>query len=103
LTAAIVACRLARELHKAQPVELKVAGRAERMHVEALATVASEMLVLEVLAVIAAHCCGGLIRCGGSTRTIATSTRHRRPSPLALAGRDPVSSGDCRAGRLLIV
>jgi hypothetical protein len=41
-------CRLARKLHAAQPIALRVAGDAERMHVEALATVPVELLILDV-------------------------------------------------------
>jgi hypothetical protein len=41
-------CKLARELHKAQPIALKVAGLAERMHIEALATVPVEVLILDI-------------------------------------------------------
>jgi hypothetical protein len=48
-------CRLARALHEEQPIALKVAGAAEKMHVEALATADPEMLILEVLAGAAAH------------------------------------------------
>jgi hypothetical protein len=43
-----ILCRLARELHKEQPIALKVAGEAERMHIEALATVPVELLILDV-------------------------------------------------------
>ena len=41
-------CRLARKLQEAQPITLRVAGLAERMHVEALATVPVELLILDV-------------------------------------------------------
>jgi hypothetical protein len=41
-------CRLARALHEAQPAELRFAGDAERMHIEALATVPAELLILDV-------------------------------------------------------
>ena len=41
-------CRLAKALHKKQPIVLRVAGLAEKMHVEALATVPVELLILDV-------------------------------------------------------
>src|SRR6516165_9940188 len=41
-------CRLARAVHQEQPISLKVAGLAERMHIEALATVCAELLILDV-------------------------------------------------------
>ena len=41
-------CRLARELHREQPIALKVAGPAERMHIEALATVPVELLIIDI-------------------------------------------------------
>jgi hypothetical protein len=41
-------CRLARAIHEAQPVILRVAGEAEKMHVEALAYVPVELLILDV-------------------------------------------------------
>jgi hypothetical protein len=42
-------CRLARALHKAQPIALKVAGLAERLHVQALGGVDPELLILDVI------------------------------------------------------
>jgi hypothetical protein len=42
-------CRLARALHAEQPISLKVAGDAERLHIWALADVDPEMLILDVL------------------------------------------------------
>ena len=41
-------CRLAKALHKKQPIVLRVAGEAEKMHVAALATVPVELLILDV-------------------------------------------------------
>jgi hypothetical protein len=41
-------CRLARDLHKEQPVVLRVAGEAEKMHIAALATVPVELLILDI-------------------------------------------------------
>jgi hypothetical protein len=41
-------CKRARALHKEQPIELKVAGEAERMFITALATVSTELLVLDI-------------------------------------------------------
>jgi hypothetical protein len=41
-------CRLARKLHAAQPITLRVAGLAERMHIAALADVPVELLILDV-------------------------------------------------------
>jgi hypothetical protein len=46
-------CKLARALHAAQPIALKVAGSAEQMHIEALATVDVEVLILELCGNIA--------------------------------------------------
>jgi hypothetical protein len=48
-------CELARAFHAARPIALKVADLAERLLVDALATVNPEMLILEVLAGVAAH------------------------------------------------
>jgi hypothetical protein len=39
---------LAKALHKKQPIVLRVAGEAEKMHVAALATVPVELLILDV-------------------------------------------------------
>jgi hypothetical protein len=41
-------CKLARALHEEQPIALKVAGLAEQMHIEALATVPVELLILDI-------------------------------------------------------
>jgi hypothetical protein len=41
-------CRLARELHRQQPVALKVSGLAEQMHIGALADVPVEILILDI-------------------------------------------------------
>jgi hypothetical protein len=41
-------CAVARQVHQVQPVELKFAGEAERMYVEALATVSVELLILDI-------------------------------------------------------
>jgi hypothetical protein len=38
---------LAKALHKKQPIALQVAGEAERMHIEALATVSVELLIID--------------------------------------------------------
>jgi hypothetical protein len=46
---------VARRVHQEQPVALKCAGEAERMHVWALSDVNPEMLVLDVLRSIASH------------------------------------------------
>jgi hypothetical protein len=48
-------CKVARRVHQEQPVALKCAGEAERMHVWALSDVNPEMLVLDVLRSIASH------------------------------------------------
>jgi hypothetical protein len=41
-------CRLARDLDKEQPIALKVAGEAEKMHVAALADVPVELLIIDI-------------------------------------------------------
>jgi hypothetical protein len=48
-------CRLARALHEAQPVALRVAGPSEQMLVAALGTVDPEMLILDLVASVASH------------------------------------------------
>ena len=41
-------CKLARNLHKAQPIALKVAGDVELLLIKSLATVSSELLILDI-------------------------------------------------------
>jgi hypothetical protein len=41
-------CAVARQVHRSRPIELRVAGLAERLHVEALATVPIELLILDI-------------------------------------------------------
>jgi hypothetical protein len=41
-------CRVARQVHQAQPIELRVAGVAEKLYVEALATVPVELLIIDI-------------------------------------------------------
>jgi hypothetical protein len=41
-------CAVARQVHQAQPIELKVAGLAEQLHIAALADVSTELLILDI-------------------------------------------------------
>jgi hypothetical protein len=41
-------CAVARQVYQAQPIELRVAGEAEQLHVAALADISVELLIIDI-------------------------------------------------------